>query len=62
MFKGLWVLAELPDGTGEVPGACDEVAPRRVQGHASYHSYSQQEVKEVKEEREKDCEVAHIAT
>ena len=46
VFKRLGVLAELPDGTGEVLGACDEVAPRSIQGHARYHSCKQQKVEE----------------
>ena len=39
VLKRLGVLAELPDGTGEVTRACDEVAPSGIQGHAHYHSY-----------------------
>ena len=46
VLKRLGILAELPDGTGEVLGACDEVAPRSIQGHARYHSCKQQKVEE----------------
>ena len=46
VLKRLGVLAELPDGTGEVLGACDEVAPRSIQGHARYHSCKQQKVED----------------
>ena len=34
VLKRLEVLAELPDGTGEVARPCDEVAPSSIQGHA----------------------------
>ena len=39
VLKRLGVLAELPDGTGEVTRESDEVAPSSIQGHAHYHSY-----------------------
>ena len=36
VLKWLGVLAELPDGTGEVTRPCDEVAPSSIQGHVHY--------------------------